>query len=34
MRTWMKRKILEYFSDAKAVVLEAPVWELPGLGRD
>ena len=34
MRTWMKRKILEYFSDAKAVVLEAPVRELPGLGRD
>ena len=30
----MKRKILEYFSDAKAVVLEAPVRELPGLGRD
>lgn len=30
----MKRKILEYLSDAKAVVPEAPVWELPGLGGD
>lgn len=34
MRTGMKRKILEYLSDAKAVVLEAPVWQLPGLGKD
>ena len=34
MRTGMKRKILEYLSDAKAVVPEAPVWELPGLGGD